>query len=144
MNSRRILLVAIVAGLLAVGAALALGAAWPRKVSIAARPAPADAAVKIAEGRHYFAMSCAHCHADDATGDEGPNLHKLKISDTHIVLVVKNGGRAETYREADGQRVMQQAELMVRVLLNRGAAAATVWTCDLSHDYVTINAEYRT
>ncbi|HZM47090.1 MAG TPA: bifunctional glutamate N-acetyltransferase/amino-acid acetyltransferase ArgJ [Burkholderiales bacterium] len=60
------------------------------------------------------------------------------------VLVVKNGGRAETYREADGQRVMKQAELTVRVLLNRGAAAATVWTCDLSHDYVTINAEYRT
>ena len=60
------------------------------------------------------------------------------------VLVVKNGGRAETYREADGQRVMQQAELTVRVLLHRGAAAATVWTCDLSHDYVTINAEYRT
>jgi glutamate N-acetyltransferase/amino-acid N-acetyltransferase len=60
------------------------------------------------------------------------------------VLVVKNGGRSETYREADGQRVMQQAELTVRVLLNRGGEAATVWTCDLSHDYVTINAEYRT
>jgi glutamate N-acetyltransferase/amino-acid N-acetyltransferase len=66
--------------------------------------------------------------------------------DLHLddLLVVKNGGRAETYREADGQRVMKQAEVTVRVLLNRGAAAATVWTCDLSHDYVTINAEYRT
>jgi glutamate N-acetyltransferase/amino-acid N-acetyltransferase len=66
--------------------------------------------------------------------------------DLHLddVLVVKNGGRAETYREADGQRVMQQAELTVRVLLHRGGAAATVWTCDLSHEYVTINAEYRT
>jgi glutamate N-acetyltransferase/amino-acid N-acetyltransferase len=60
------------------------------------------------------------------------------------VLVVKNGGRSPGYREEDGQRVMKQSELTVRVVLNRGAAAATVWTCDLSHEYVTINAEYRT
>jgi len=60
------------------------------------------------------------------------------------VLVAKNGGRSAGYREADGARVMRQPEITVRVVLNRGAAAATVWTCDLSHDYVTINAEYRT
>ena len=60
------------------------------------------------------------------------------------VLVVKQGGRSPGYREEDGQRVMKQAELTVRVVLNRGAAAATVWTCDLSHEYVKINAEYRT
>jgi len=60
------------------------------------------------------------------------------------VLVAKNGGRSPGYREADGARVMKQPEITVRVVLNRGAAAATVWTCDLSHDYVTINAEYRT
>lgn len=60
------------------------------------------------------------------------------------VLVSKGGGRAPSYREEDGQRVMQKSEIMVRVVLNRGPAAATVWTCDLSHDYVTINAEYRT
>jgi len=60
------------------------------------------------------------------------------------VLVARNGGRNPGYREADGQRVMKQAEITVRVQLNRGPAAATVWTCDLSHDYVTINAEYRT
>jgi glutamate N-acetyltransferase/amino-acid N-acetyltransferase len=60
------------------------------------------------------------------------------------VLVAKNGGRNPAYREADGARVMKQPEITVRVALNRGAAAATVWTCDLSHDYVTINAEYRT
>lgn len=60
------------------------------------------------------------------------------------VLVVKNGGRHPAYQETDGQRVMKQAEITIRILLNRGAAAATVWTCDLSHDYVTINAEYRT
>ncbi len=60
------------------------------------------------------------------------------------VLVVKNGGRSPGYREADGSRVMKQPEITVRVVLNRGAAATTVWTCDFSHDYVTINAEYRT
>jgi glutamate N-acetyltransferase/amino-acid N-acetyltransferase len=60
------------------------------------------------------------------------------------VLVAKNGGRSPGYREADGARVMRQPEITVRVVLNRGLAAATVWTCDLSHDYVTINAEYRT
>ena len=60
------------------------------------------------------------------------------------VLVVKNGGRSPGYREADGQRVMMQPEITIRVVLNRGSAGATVWTCDLSHDYVTINAEYRT
>ncbi|MDP1717822.1 MAG: bifunctional ornithine acetyltransferase/N-acetylglutamate synthase, partial [Burkholderiales bacterium] len=59
------------------------------------------------------------------------------------VLVAKNGGRHAGYQEADGQRVMKQAEITVRVVLNRGAAAATVWTCDLSHDYVSINADYR-
>jgi glutamate N-acetyltransferase/amino-acid N-acetyltransferase len=66
--------------------------------------------------------------------------------DLHLddVLVVKGGGRNPGYREADGARVMKQPEITVRLALNRGPAAATVWTCDLSHDYVTINAEYRT
>ncbi len=59
------------------------------------------------------------------------------------VLVAEKGGRASAYREADGQRVMQQAEILVRVLLHRGDASATVWTCDFSYDYVKINAEYR-
>lgn len=59
------------------------------------------------------------------------------------VLVVHNGGRAPSYREEDGQRVMRRPEIGVRVVLNRGAAAATVWTCDLSHAYVSINADYR-
>ncbi len=60
------------------------------------------------------------------------------------VRVASGGGRDPAYREADGQRVMQQSEITVRVVLSRGSASATVWTCDLSHDYVTINAEYRT
>jgi glutamate N-acetyltransferase/amino-acid N-acetyltransferase len=59
------------------------------------------------------------------------------------VWVAKNGGRNPDYKEEDGQRVMKQSEITVRVKLARGAAAATVYTCDLSHDYVSINADYR-
>lgn len=59
------------------------------------------------------------------------------------VLVAKNGGRYSAYVEADGQRVMKQSEITVRVLLGRGEAMDTVWTCDLSYDYVKINADYR-
>ncbi|WP_313703764.1 bifunctional glutamate N-acetyltransferase/amino-acid acetyltransferase ArgJ [Massilia sp.] len=59
------------------------------------------------------------------------------------VWVAKAGGRNPDYQEADGQRVMKQAEITVRVKLARGDATATVWTCDLSHDYVSINADYR-
>jgi glutamate N-acetyltransferase/amino-acid N-acetyltransferase len=60
------------------------------------------------------------------------------------VSVVERGGRAATYREEDGARVMKQAEITVSVDLGRGPAAAVVWTCDFSYDYVKINAEYRT
>ncbi|HKQ25442.1 MAG TPA: bifunctional glutamate N-acetyltransferase/amino-acid acetyltransferase ArgJ [Burkholderiales bacterium] len=59
------------------------------------------------------------------------------------VMVAQGGARAPNYREEDGKRVMKQHEITVRVGLNRGASAATVWTCDLSHDYVSINADYR-
>jgi len=59
------------------------------------------------------------------------------------VWVAKAGGRNPDYQEADGQRVMKQAEITVRVKIARGDATATVWTCDLSHDYVSINADYR-
>jgi glutamate N-acetyltransferase/amino-acid N-acetyltransferase len=59
------------------------------------------------------------------------------------VLVAKDGGRNPAYKEEDGQRVLQQDEITVRVLLNRGVAEATVWTCDFSYDYVRINADYR-
>ncbi len=59
------------------------------------------------------------------------------------VLVAKNGGRHPDYAEADGQRVMKQSEITVRVVLGRGEAVDTVWTCDLSYDYVKINADYR-
>jgi glutamate N-acetyltransferase/amino-acid N-acetyltransferase len=65
---------------------------------------------------------------------------KLYLDD---VLVAENGGRAMSYREEDGQRVMRQEDITIRVVLGRGAAAATVWTCDFSYDYVKINASYR-
>ena len=60
------------------------------------------------------------------------------------VLVAHKGGRNPAYREEDANAVMKQAEITVRVVLNRGPAAATLWTCDFSFDYVKINAEYRT
>lgn len=59
------------------------------------------------------------------------------------VLVARNGGRNPEYKEEDGQRVMKQSEIVVRVELARGDAAATIWTCDFSHEYVSINADYR-
>ncbi|ALU87553.1 bifunctional glutamate N-acetyltransferase/amino-acid acetyltransferase [Herbaspirillum rubrisubalbicans M1] len=59
------------------------------------------------------------------------------------VWVAKDGGRNPDYREEDGQRVMKKAEIVVRVKLARGSAKASIWTCDLSHDYVSINADYR-
>ncbi|TCP13568.1 glutamate N-acetyltransferase [Crenobacter luteus] len=59
------------------------------------------------------------------------------------VLVARDGGRNPEYKEEDGQRVMNEAEITVRVVLGRGEAAATVWTCDFSYDYVRINADYR-
>jgi len=65
--------------------------------------------------------------------------------DLHLddVVVAEGGCRAPNYREEDGKRVMGKAEITVRVVLNRGASTTTVWTCDLSHDYVSINADYR-
>jgi len=59
------------------------------------------------------------------------------------VLVAEQGGRAASYLEEEGQRVMQQSDIVIRVVLDRGEAAARVWTCDFSYDYVKINASYR-
>jgi len=64
----------------------------------------------------------------------------LYLDDVHVA---RQGGRHPDYREEDGQRVMKQSEITVRVLLGRGDAADQVWTCDFSHEYVTINADYR-
>ncbi len=65
---------------------------------------------------------------------------ELHLDDVHVAT---GGGRHPAYREEDGQRVMKQSEITVRVGLGRGQAADTVWTCDFSHDYVSINADYR-
>jgi len=85
-------------------------------------------------GRILAAVGYAGIEDLEQTGIE------LFLDDVHVVT---RGGRHAQYQEADGQRVMQQSEITVRVDLGRGNAADTVWTCDLSHDYVTINADYR-
>jgi glutamate N-acetyltransferase/amino-acid N-acetyltransferase len=85
-------------------------------------------------GRILAAVGYAGIADLDQTGID------LYLDDVHVAI---QGGRNPNYLEADGQRVMQQAEITVRVLLGRGTAADTVWTCDLSHDYVSINADYR-
>ena len=59
------------------------------------------------------------------------------------LLVAQDGERAPSYTEADGQAAMAPAEIEVEIRLGRGQSSATIWTCDLSHDYVTINADYR-
>ena len=85
-------------------------------------------------GRILAAVGYAGIH------DLDQDLIGLHLDD---VCVVQNGGRNPAYQEADGQRVMQQSEISIRVNLGRGNAVDTVWTCDLSHDYVSINADYR-
>ena len=85
-------------------------------------------------GRILAAVGYAGIH------DLDQDLIGLYLDD---VCVVQNGGRNPAYQEADGQRVMKQSEITIKVLLGRGQAADTVWTCDLSHDYVSINADYR-
>ena len=72
--------------------------------------------------------------------DLDPATVQLWLDDVRVVL---NGGRHPEYRESDGQRVMKQSEITVRLQLGRGNASTCVWTTDLSHDYVSINADYR-
>jgi glutamate N-acetyltransferase / amino-acid N-acetyltransferase len=85
-------------------------------------------------GRILAAVGYAGIADLDATRIE------LHLGDVHVVT---SGGRHPDYREADGQRVMKESEITVRIGLGRGEATDTVWTCDFSHDYVTINADYR-
>ncbi|MEZ5704010.1 MAG: bifunctional glutamate N-acetyltransferase/amino-acid acetyltransferase ArgJ [Burkholderiaceae bacterium] len=72
--------------------------------------------------------------------DLDASLIELFLGDVHVVT---GGGRHPLYKEEDGQRVMREAEICVKVALGRGDASETVWTCDFSHEYVTINADYR-
>jgi glutamate N-acetyltransferase/amino-acid N-acetyltransferase len=85
-------------------------------------------------GRILAAVGYAGISDLDATKIE------LHLGDVHVVTA---GGRHPQYREEDGQRVMKEPEILVRIGLLRGQVSDTVWTCDLSHDYVTINADYR-
>jgi glutamate N-acetyltransferase/amino-acid N-acetyltransferase len=85
-------------------------------------------------GRILAAVGYAGIADLDQTGID------LFLDDVHVAI---QGGRNPLYREEEGQRVMKQSEITVRVVLGRGEAVDTVWTCDLSHEYVTINADYR-
>jgi glutamate N-acetyltransferase/amino-acid N-acetyltransferase len=85
-------------------------------------------------GRILAAVGYAGIADLDQTGID------LFLDDVHVAV---KGGRNPSYREEDGQRVMKQSEITVRIGLGRGSSSETVWTCDLSHDYVTINADYR-
>ncbi|MBS0451144.1 MAG: bifunctional glutamate N-acetyltransferase/amino-acid acetyltransferase ArgJ [Proteobacteria bacterium] len=85
-------------------------------------------------GRILAAVGYAGIEDLDQTGID------LYLDDVHVAV---KGGRNPSYQEEDGQRVMKKSEITVRVVLGRGDAADTVWTCDLSHDYVSINADYR-
>jgi len=85
-------------------------------------------------GRILAAVGYAGIADLDQTGID------LFLDDVHVAV---KGGRNPSYREEDGQRVMKQSEITVRIGLGRGTASETVWTCDLSHEYVTINADYR-
>ena len=85
-------------------------------------------------GRILAAVGYAGIADLDQTGID------LYLDDVHVAV---KGGRNPSYREEDGQRVMKASEITVRVVLGRGQASDTVWTCDFSHDYVSINADYR-
>jgi glutamate N-acetyltransferase/amino-acid N-acetyltransferase len=80
-----------------------------------------------------------------AVGYAGVDDLDTRLVQMHLddVWVVANGGRRPEYREEDGQRVMKHSEITIRLQLGRGAASTSVWTSDLSHDYVSINADYR-
>ena len=85
-------------------------------------------------GRILAAIGYAGIHDLDV------NTMQLYLGD---VLVAEKGGRASAYREEQGAAIMKEAEILVRVLLNRGHSDVTIWTCDFSYDYVKINADYR-
>lgn len=109
-----------------------------RKVAYAIAHSPLVKTAFFASDPNLGRILAAVGYAGIEDLDQG--LIELYLDD---VLVATRGGRNPDYREEDGQRVMKQSEITVRVGLGRGAADQTVWTCDLSHEYVTINADYR-
>ncbi len=109
-----------------------------RKVALAIAHSPLVKTAFFASDPNLGRIVCAIGNA--GAPDLDPAGVSFYLDD---VMVVHAGGRAPSYREEDGQRVMKQEEITVRVALGRGDARAQVWTCDFSHDYVSINADYR-
>ena len=109
-----------------------------RQVAFAIAHSPLVKTAFFASDPNLGRILAAVGYAGIADLDQG--LIDLFLDDVHVV---EGGGRRPSYREEDGQRVMKQSEITVRVDLHRGTTAATVWTCDLSYDYVKINADYR-
>ena len=113
-------------------------AAECRQVAYAIAHSPLVKTAFYASDPNLGRILAAVGYAGIADLDQG--LIDLYLDDVHVAV---QGGRHPDYREEDGQRVMKQSEITVRVVLGRGVAEDTVWTCDLSHDYVSINADYR-
>ena len=109
-----------------------------RRVAFAIAHSPLVKTAFFASDPNLGRILAAIGYADVA--DLNVELVDLYLDD---VQVASRGSRHPDYREADGQRVMKASEITVRVVLNRGSASATIWTCDLSHQYVSINADYR-
>jgi glutamate N-acetyltransferase / amino-acid N-acetyltransferase len=109
-----------------------------RKIALGIAHSPLVKTAFFASDPNLGRIVCAIGNA--AAPDLDPARVSFRLDD---VLVVDRGGRAPSYREEDGQRVMKQDEITVTVSLGRGNAASRVWTCDFSHDYVSINADYR-
>jgi len=113
-------------------------AAECRQVAYAIAHSPLVKTAFFASDPNLGRILAAVGYAGIADLDQG--LIDLYLDDVHVAT---RGGRHPAYKEEDGQRVMKQDEITVRVLLGRGQAHDQVWTCDLSHEYVTINADYR-
>ncbi|MCG3188157.1 MAG: Arginine biosynthesis bifunctional protein ArgJ [Burkholderiaceae bacterium] len=109
-----------------------------RRVAYAIAHSPLVKTAFFASDPNLGRILAAVGYAGIADLDQG--LIDLYLDDVHVA---RQGARHPQYAEAQGQRVMKQSEITVRVYLHRGNAASTVWTCDLSHDYVSINADYR-
>ena len=109
-----------------------------RRVALAIAHSPLVKTAFFASDPNLGRIVCAIGNA--GVPDLDPSRVSFALDD---VVVVDHGGRASSYTEEAGQRVMKQDEITVRVTLRRGGASATVWTCDFSHDYVSINADYR-
>jgi mono/diheme cytochrome c family protein len=103
MNIQNHIVAPIVASAVAaatLGSTFALAALMQRLPSpiVVSRQAQQLEDPRVAAGRHLFLMNCAHCHADDATGDEGPDLHGLHKTDERLHLLIKNGIKGEMPR----------------------------------------------